>query len=290
MPFLPALARAPEDAEAGGGPCPKSCKRRFLRQKRNENMNVLSVLCLFSLVPYLLIVLCLTPRKEGRKLFRTLYSAAMLGGLGTLFYAAFEQLVLDYQAYIVEGENVLRSGYAYLMLLIPVQIAAVLLNMVLKKKRPVLLLVLSAAISVAASVGVVVYVYFTDRDFSNAHLQFLQFIALYLPFLFHFSVSGLVPAEEKWQRVLHMVSLYLNLAVMIGFLGLTILLNYDIFLGLGVSGILPLLPFAIPWILVPAVPIFVYNRFRTADRIRNGEAPKHRLRIRTRQKKAEEKS
>lgn len=251
-------------------------------------MNVLSVLCMLLLVPYLLIVLCLTPKTEGRKLFRMLYSSAMLGGLCILFYAVFEGMILDYQAYIAPEESVLRSGYAYLMLLIPMQVAAVLLDMVLRKKRPVLLLILSAAVSAIAAAGVILWAYFADREVSNAHLQLLQFCLLYLPFLFHFSVSGLLPTGEKWQRTLHNISLYLDLGVMIGFLGLIALLSYDVFVQIGLAGILPLLPFAALWLLVPLVPIFVYNHFRTADLIRNGEEPKGRLRLRRREKKAEE--
>lgn len=258
-----------------------------LRQKRNVNMNVLSILCLLSLVLYLLIALCLTPKTEGRRLFRMLYSAAMLGGLGVLFYTVFEGMVLDYQAYILPEQNALRAGYAYLMLLIPVQIAAVVLNMVLKKKRPVLLLVLTTAISAAVEAAVIIRTYLIDRDLSNAHMQLLEFCALYLPFLFHFSVCGLIATEKKWQRVLHNLSLYLDLVVMLGFLGLIALLSYDALVQIGISGLLPLLPAAVIWILVPIVPIFVYNHFRTADLIRNGETPKGRLHFRKPGRKTE---
>ena len=75
---------------------------------------------------------------------------------------------------------------------------------------------------------------------------------------------------------------------MIGFLGLIALLSYDVFVQIGLAGILPLLPFAALWLLVPLVPIFVYNHFRTADLIRNGDERKGRLRLRPREKKAEE--
>lgn len=248
-------------------------------------MNVLSVICMLLLIPYLMAALVFTPKREGRHLFRMVYSAAAIGLLCGVFYFVFESIMSDFSAYIDPSENVMRNAYAYLMLLLPVNIGLILTNLCLKKKKPVLFLSIASALSVAAAAAGIINSYVVDGSYANSASTLLEFAVLYVPFLFYFAVSGLIGTEKRWERVLQNIAMYLNLAVMIGYLIVVGISEYAIFADAGLASVLPLLPLIIIWILIPVIPIIVYNHFRTKDAIRNGETLPGKLRIRKRQKK-----
>lgn len=236
-------------------------------------MQVLSVLCIITLTLYLLMLLAFNQRGNGRVLFRSAYSTIALGVLSGLFYAVFESTIADFAAYIPTDENILRPAYAWLMVLIPVNIAILLLGMLLKKKRPMLLLIVAAAVDVLGSAGVVLYTALGDKMDTNSVATVLTFLGLYLPYLFAFAVNGLLTRSTKAEKILMDISLYLNLAVALVYLVIMAISTYDALLSFGISGLLPLMPFILIWLAVPVIPMLIEQRFKNQDAIRNGEEP-----------------
>lgn len=237
-------------------------------------MNVVSVICILTLVLYLLMVLTFNQRGNGRYLFRTAYSTVILGALGGVFFTVFESMISSFAAYIPVESNVLRPGYMILMLLIPFNVVILLIHMALKKKRPFLLLILAAAMDVLGIVGALLYVGLADRMDTNALTTLLTFAVFYLPYLLAFGVNGLLGRESKAEKILMDISLYLDLAVsVVGlvFIGVT---AYDLILDFGISGLLPFVPFVLIWLAVPIIPLLVERYFANQDAIRNGEEPK----------------
>lgn len=241
-------------------------------------MQALSVVCILTLALYLLIVLAMNQRGNGRVLFRSVYSAVVLGVLSGLFFAVFESTVTAFAAYIPEQENILRPAFAYLMVLIPVNIAILLVGMLLKKKRPMLLLILASAVDLLGSAGVLVYTALCEQMDTNSLSTVLGFLAIYLPYLLGFAANGLLTRATKAENILMELSLYLNLAVSLGFFIVMGITTFPALQAFGLSGFLPLLPFILAWLAIPSIPLLVEQRFKNADAVRNGEAPKkHKL-------------
>lgn len=234
-------------------------------------MNVLSVICIITTVLYLIVILALNQRGNGRALFRGVYSTAVLAVLSALFFVVFESTVADYAAYIPPNENVLRISYAMLMLLLPAQVVIAVVGMLMKKKKPILLLIISAALSVAGIVGVCIYTALSGSIDAGALSSILIFSAVYLPYLLYFAVSALLTGEESVQRILRDVSLYLNLTVAVLSLLIMGAMVYDTLVLIGISGMISFLPFIAVWIAVPIIPMIIEYRFKVNDAIRNGE-------------------
>lgn len=233
-------------------------------------MNVLSVVCLLLLIPYLLIALSFMPKDKGQQLFRMIYSAVTLGLLGTVLYINVEQMISYYSDYINPAQNMLRPAMAVLLLLIPANIVIVSLNLVLKKSRPFLLMIISAAVSVATAAGTVLYCYFADSDVSNSFVLLLQVCILFIPCILFFAVSGLLDTSTRREKAIHRAAMYLLLIAAVGFAALTFISNYGFYAYAGIGEILRALPLLVILLAVPLIPIGVFEHFRHKEAIRNG--------------------
>ncbi len=258
-------------------------------------MQILSIGCLLTLVLYLLVALTLPAGKAQRQqLFRMVYAALLLGIMATAFFVVFESMVSDaYTNYMLAKEsNILRIGYGYLMLAIPLCVLTVILHMIRKRPRPLPYLIGAGVVIVVGAVAVLGYTGWicgafgrtdlgTDlagytlysgaqvASYSNALTELAAFSVLYLPFLFHMLVAGLFGTETRWQTNLHWISLWLNLAAAVSLLLAIVLLNWQTLLALGLYN-LYFLPFVILTLLLPGIPLLVFRHYRVKEAIRNG--------------------
>ena len=234
-------------------------------------MNILSVMCLITLALYLLIVLAFNQRGNGRQLFRTVYSAIVLGVLGGVFLYIFESLISDVSPAIAADDNILRSAYGFLMLLIPLDIIIIMINILMKKKRPALLLIISAAIDVLACAGVAVFVGLGDKYGTNALSTVLLFILIYLPYLLGFAVFGLLKGEQKYEKGLIEAAMYVQLAASLVYLVIIGIALFSLMQIFGLASLIVYVPLLLAWLAIPAVPLIMQRRFKNKDAERNGE-------------------
>lgn len=222
-------------------------------------MNVLSVLCLLLLVPYVVIALAFTPRGKGRMLFRMIYSAVVLGGIGALCFVLFENTVSQY-SYLGAYAEQLRTVYACFMLLIPASLALVLINAVLKKPKSLPLFWIGAGISLAGTAGIVLYSYFTQNEYTTSFSFILSFAIVYLPVLLGFLAGGILPYEGRAARACHWTIQVLILLSILWFLISAVAENWSFFLDFGISDTLRFVPVAFVGLAIPGIPLILLLR------------------------------
>ncbi|HHW45598.1 MAG TPA: hypothetical protein GXX17_01635 [Clostridiales bacterium] len=222
-------------------------------------MNVVSIISLLSLVPYLIVALAAYKNAEGYERFRRSFSAAVLGGIGLLFF-----IIIDSGAALLEANNLshyaeqLRKLCAFILLLIPVNIVIIAINYLLKKPKPALFFIISAGVSIIGLVGICLYSFFAQSVISEEFYTILPFAIIIFPLILSFSSGGLLKYNSKFSKVVHWTVQGLVLASIIWFIISAAAENWDFFLSIGLVGILTRYAFVIlAALLIPGIP-FVF--------------------------------
>lgn len=218
-------------------------------------MNVVSIISILCLVPYLLVSLGAYKNTQGFERFRRSYSALVLGGVSLLFF-----IIIDSGAALLEANNLARYGEqlrklcAFILLLIPVNIVLIIINYLLKKSKPLLFFILSVCISLAGLTGICLYAYLAQTPISDEFFTILPFVIIILPLLISFSAGGLLKYNSKFSKAAHWTSHALVLASIIWLIITAAYENWDFFLSIGISGILTrYVPVILAALLIPGL-------------------------------------
>ena len=230
-------------------------------------MNVLAILCLLLLAPYVVIALAFMPKGKGKQLFNMVYSALALGGVGALVFILCQQYASDYKNFVEMGADRLYTILGFLFLMIPVVIVLVILNMVLKKPRGGLLFFIAAGLSLADGVGVCVFAYFSENSFASFLPMAIPAAAVLVPLCWALAAGGLLPFAGKLGRAVHWTVQSLIFLLMAG------LIVYGAFSIKGMFGawdmsMLRFAPIALAALIIPGVPlvIYFYDMVKRSDR------------------------
>lgn len=230
-------------------------------------MYILSVLCLLLLIPYLLVGLAFMPKGKGKQLFNMVYSAVALGGVGGLLYVFCRQYVNDYKGYVQVGAERLDTMLGALLLMIPVIMALVILNMVLKKPRGVLLFFIAAGLALADGIGVCIYAWFASTGYASFLPMILPASVLLVLLLWALAAGGLLPFEGKLGRAVHwtiQTVLFLAVAGLMGYGAYTL----QALMGGWNASLFIFAPIALVGLIIPGIPLvlFFYDMVKRSDR------------------------
>ena len=230
-------------------------------------MNTISVISIGSLALYILIALSFMKKEQGRQLFRMIYSAVALGIIALISFLSFDGMIGEVTEYLPKSENVLSHAFSFLMLLIPLFFIIIVLNLLLKTKRPRFFMIVCTAIAVLSTAGTTLYCAFFEKTPSSAWMAVLIFCALYIPFLLNFAISGLINADTKGDILIHRISLITDI---ICAFSLLFLFCFTVITTFGAMGILQFIPVILIWLILPIVPLWVFNRQKAKDDERAG--------------------
>jgi len=232
-------------------------------------MNTISIVCLGSLLLYILISLSFMKKDKGRQLFRMIYSAISLGIIGAVSFLTFGQMTQNVNEYIPQNENVLTHAFFMLMLMIPIGIIMITINLLLKKPRPYLFMIICTVLFVLGTVGAVLYSYFGEKMNSTAWVAMLNFAYIFLPFMLNFTLCGLADTNTKRGLLLHRISLVLEIIACIALEIQTGFILYSL-IDIGVTGLVRFVPIMVIGIAMPIIPLLILNHQKAKDDERAG--------------------
>lgn len=217
-------------------------------------MNVISIISLACLVPYLLGSLAVYKNTKGYERFRRSYSALALGAVALLFFLIIDSGAALYQLELPLYAEQLRKLCAFILLLIPVNIVLILTNYLLKKPKPILLFIISAAVSLLGIAGVLLYAYFTQTQFTDEFSTILPFGIVILPLLLSLSSGGLLRYDRKFSKVVHWAVQGLVLVAIVWFMATAAAESWDILTSMGVAMLVRYGLISLAALLIPGIP------------------------------------